>query len=202
MPNTSMNVSLPEALKEYVQERVAEGTYSNPSDYVRALIREDMKRQAEEKLDALLMEGLDSGPAEPMTAEDWDDIRANLEEHIAKRPADAHEPDHPAPTGPGRHRGAGLPHRRRQPRGRPAFPRRGGAHPRAVGRHAEHGCRAAAAEPGPARLTHVHGGRQFENHLIFYRPIRDGIELVRVLHGMRNVEAVLEAEPDPGGEGE
>jgi antitoxin ParD1/3/4 len=84
MPNTSMNVSLPETLKEYVQERVAEGTYSNPSDYVRALIREDMKRQAEEKLDALLMEGLDSGPAEPMTAEDWDDIRANLEEHIAK----------------------------------------------------------------------------------------------------------------------
>ena len=40
-----MNVSLPETLKDYVQERVAEGTFSNPSDYVRALIREDMKRQ-------------------------------------------------------------------------------------------------------------------------------------------------------------
>ncbi len=45
-------------------------------------------------------------------------------------------------------------------------------------------------------------GGSSENHLIFYRPIRDGIELVRVLHGMRNVEAVLKAEPDPGGEGE
>ena len=85
MPNTSMNVSLPETLKDYVQERVAEGTFSNPSDYVRALIREDMKRQAEEKLDALLMEGINSGPAEPMTREDWAEIRANLEEHIAKR---------------------------------------------------------------------------------------------------------------------
>ena len=83
--NTSMNVSLPETLKDYVQERVAEGTFSNPSDYVRALIREDMKRRAEEKLDALLMEGINSGPAEPMTAKDWADIRANLEEHIAKR---------------------------------------------------------------------------------------------------------------------
>ena len=40
MANTSMNVSLPETLKDYVQERVAEGTFSNPSDYVRALIRE------------------------------------------------------------------------------------------------------------------------------------------------------------------
>ena len=85
MPNTSMNVSLPETLKDYVQERVAEGTFSNPSDYVRALIREDMKRREEEKLDALLMEGINSGPAELMTAKDWADIRANLEEHIAKR---------------------------------------------------------------------------------------------------------------------
>ena len=85
MSNTSMNVSLPEALKDYVQERVAEGTYSNPSDYVRALIREDMKRQAEEKLDALLLEGLNSGPAEPMTERDWADMRADLEEHIARR---------------------------------------------------------------------------------------------------------------------
>jgi antitoxin ParD1/3/4 len=85
MANTSMNVSLPEALKDYVQERVAEGTFSNPSDYVRALIREDMRRREEEKLDALLMEGINSGQAEPMTAKDWADIRANLEEHIAMR---------------------------------------------------------------------------------------------------------------------
>ena len=85
MANTSMNVSLPETLKDYVQERVAEGTFSNPSDYVRALIREDRKRRAEERLDELLMEGIDSGPAEPMTAEDWADMRADLEEHIARR---------------------------------------------------------------------------------------------------------------------
>jgi antitoxin ParD1/3/4 len=85
MANTSMNVSLPETLKDYVQERVAEGTFSNPSDYVRALIREDRKRRAEERLDELLMEGINSGPAEPMTAEDWADMRANLEEHIARR---------------------------------------------------------------------------------------------------------------------
>ena len=85
MANTSMNVSLPEPLKAYVHERVAEGSYSNPSDFVRALIREDRKRHAEEKLEALLLEGINSGPAEPMTEQDWADIRANLEEHIARR---------------------------------------------------------------------------------------------------------------------
>jgi antitoxin ParD1/3/4 len=85
MANTSMNVSLPETLKDYVQERVAEGTFSNPSDYVRALIREDRKRRAEERLDELLMEGINSGPAEPMTEQDWADIRADVEDHIARR---------------------------------------------------------------------------------------------------------------------
>ena len=46
MTNTSMNVSLPEGMKEYVQQRVAAGDrYSSPSDYVRALIRADQERQ-------------------------------------------------------------------------------------------------------------------------------------------------------------
>lgn len=50
------------------------------------------------------------------------------------------------------------------------------------------------------RMFSVGGG--FDNHLLFYRPIKDGIEVVRVLHGMRDVAAILEAEPDPGREGE
>ena len=61
--NTSMNVSLPETLKEYVQDRISEGIYSNPSDYVRSLICEDMHRHAERQFEALVLEGLNSGPA-------------------------------------------------------------------------------------------------------------------------------------------
>jgi toxin ParE1/3/4 len=33
--------------------------------------------------------------------------------------------------------------------------------------------------------------RRFENYLVFYRPIEDGIELVRILRGSRNIERVL-----------
>jgi antitoxin ParD1/3/4 len=87
--NVGMNVSLPEALKEFVQERVAEGTFSTPSDYVRTLIREDMKRSAEHRLEALLMEGIDSGPAEPMTAQDWADIRAEAQRRAGVTPSEA-----------------------------------------------------------------------------------------------------------------
>lgn len=51
MGTTTLNISLPEALKEHVQKRVAEGAFSNASDFVRALIRLDKEQQ--EKLAAL-----------------------------------------------------------------------------------------------------------------------------------------------------
>ena len=51
MSTTTLNISLPEALKEHVQKRVGEGAFSNASDFVRALIRLDKEQQ--EKLAAL-----------------------------------------------------------------------------------------------------------------------------------------------------
>ena len=51
MATTTLNISLPDALKEHVQKRVAEGAFSNASDFVRALIRFDKEQQ--EKLAAL-----------------------------------------------------------------------------------------------------------------------------------------------------
>ncbi len=51
MATTTLNISLPEALKEHVRKRVAEGGFSNASDFVRALIRLDKEQQ--EKLAAL-----------------------------------------------------------------------------------------------------------------------------------------------------
>ena len=70
--NTTLNVSLPEPLKEYVQERVSEGIYSNPSDFVRSLIRDDMRQSAHRRLETLLIEGLNSGEPKPV---DWQAIR-------------------------------------------------------------------------------------------------------------------------------
>ena len=55
---TSLNVSLPVALKQYVERQVEAGGYSTPSEYVRDLVRSDAKRRAEEKLSAMLDEAL------------------------------------------------------------------------------------------------------------------------------------------------
>lgn len=41
------------------------------------------------------------------------------------------------------------------------------------------------------RVWKVH---DFENHLIFYRPTSDGIDLIRVLHGARDIAAIFEHE--------
>jgi antitoxin ParD1/3/4 len=70
----SMNISLPEPLKQFVDGQIAQGRYSSASEYVRELIRDDEKRKAQEQLEALLLEGL-QGEAQAMTAEDWTAIR-------------------------------------------------------------------------------------------------------------------------------
>ncbi len=42
---TSLNISLPESLKQYVEGQVATGDWGTPSEYVRQLIREDKERR-------------------------------------------------------------------------------------------------------------------------------------------------------------
>ena len=70
----SMNISLPEPLKEFVDRQISAGRYSSASEYVRELIRDDEKRKAEERLEALLLEGL-KGEETELTSSDLKDIR-------------------------------------------------------------------------------------------------------------------------------
>jgi antitoxin ParD1/3/4 len=71
----TMNISLPDQLKDFVDQQVSSGGYSSVSEYVRALIRYDERRKAQEKLEALLTEGIQSGKPTGMTRQDWDDVR-------------------------------------------------------------------------------------------------------------------------------
>jgi len=71
----TMNISLPDQMKDFVDEQVRSGHYSSVSEYVRDLIRDDEKRKAQEKLEAMLMEGIQSGQPTEMTREDWHQIR-------------------------------------------------------------------------------------------------------------------------------
>lgn len=70
----SMNISLPEPLKQFVDGQIAEGRYSSASEYVRELIRADEKRKAEERLATLLLDGLNSAES-GLSPTDWNDLR-------------------------------------------------------------------------------------------------------------------------------
>lgn len=71
----TMNISLPEPLKEFVEKEVSNGGYSSVSEYIRKLVREDQKRKEQERVEALLLEALESGEPTKMTKADWEKIR-------------------------------------------------------------------------------------------------------------------------------
>lgn len=80
----SMNISLPESLKQFVDRHIARGGYSSVSEYVRELIRADEKRKAEAELEAELLKGLAS-PENELTRMDWNAIRKEAVAHLRAR---------------------------------------------------------------------------------------------------------------------
>lgn len=68
----TMTVSLPDPLKDWIEERVAAGDFASASDYVRELVRRDRQRQdvegkgvpmTDDELRALIADALESGPS-------------------------------------------------------------------------------------------------------------------------------------------
>jgi antitoxin ParD1/3/4 len=80
---TTMNISVPEEMKAFVEAQMTHEGYASASEYLRALIRDAQKRQAKRALEAKLQEAFDSGPATPMTREDWIALRAEALEGLA-----------------------------------------------------------------------------------------------------------------------
>ena len=70
-----MNVSLAPELERFLNEQVRNGRYASPEEAVsRAVELLKETEEAERRLDTLLQEAEDSGPATEMTAQDWADI--------------------------------------------------------------------------------------------------------------------------------
>ena len=74
---STMNVSLPEPQKAYVEEQCKSGRYTSSSEFIRDLIRKDQDRQ---QLRALVLEGMASPSAGVADAEYFDDLRRRVRE--------------------------------------------------------------------------------------------------------------------------
>ena len=69
---STMNISLPDTLKSFVDEQVSQRGYGTSSEYVRELIRKDQDRL---QLRGLLLDGAASNPAAPADASYFDGLR-------------------------------------------------------------------------------------------------------------------------------
>ncbi|WPG41454.1 type II toxin-antitoxin system ParD family antitoxin [Variovorax sp. EBFNA2] len=72
---TTMNISLPDEMKAFVDAQVADRRYGNASEYMRDLIRRDLAR---EQFRAAIFAGLESGPAVEWTSAHFDELRAEI----------------------------------------------------------------------------------------------------------------------------
>src|SRR4051812_14228274 len=76
---TTMNISLPDEMKAFIEARMAQEGYASASEYLRALIRGAQKHRAKQELEAKLLEGLQSAASE-MTDDDWAALRRRIYE--------------------------------------------------------------------------------------------------------------------------
>ena len=78
---STMNISLPDSLKAFVDEQVSERGYATSSEYVRELIRKDADRL---RLRGLLLEGAASAPAAPADALYFESLKKRVRRHARK----------------------------------------------------------------------------------------------------------------------
>ncbi len=72
---STMNISLPNSLKSFVDEQVNQRGYGTSSEYVRELIRKDQDRQ---QLRELLLAGAASNPTAPVDSSYFDGLREQV----------------------------------------------------------------------------------------------------------------------------
>jgi antitoxin ParD1/3/4 len=81
---TTVTISLPDSLKEFVDKQLATKGYGNVSEYFRSLLREAQAKEEDARLGALLLEGLASKSI-PFDDDFWKRLEAKTEKILEKR---------------------------------------------------------------------------------------------------------------------
>jgi antitoxin ParD1/3/4 len=78
---TIVNLNLSEELQQFVNGQAEAGRFDGPAEYIEALI--ERARNGKEKLEALLIEGLDSGDPISLDADEWNRVRRDVEQRLS-----------------------------------------------------------------------------------------------------------------------
>jgi antitoxin ParD1/3/4 len=82
---TTVTISLPESLKEFIDVEVQTKGYGNVSEYVRGLLRAEQAKDADARLEALLLEGLTSGKDVALTKDFWVELKSDAAQILARK---------------------------------------------------------------------------------------------------------------------
>jgi antitoxin ParD1/3/4 len=82
---TTLTISLPDSLKAFIDAEVESKGYGNVSEYVRGLLREAQSREADARLEALLLEGLAQSGSHEISPAFWSDLRAEAARTVKAR---------------------------------------------------------------------------------------------------------------------
>lgn len=81
----TINISLSENLREFVESQVRSGGYSSVSEFMRVLVRREQRERDREKLELRILEGLSSGEPAEVTPEMWEQLRRRLRDRRANQ---------------------------------------------------------------------------------------------------------------------
>jgi antitoxin ParD1/3/4 len=84
---TTVTISLPDSLKQFVEAQLATKGFGNVSEYFRSLLREAQAKDEAARLERLLLEGLASGDAAPVDKAFWTELRADAAKIMQTRQA-------------------------------------------------------------------------------------------------------------------
>jgi Arc/MetJ-type ribon-helix-helix transcriptional regulator len=76
-----LSIELPDELTVYLQSQIANGNYTDLSNYIETLIQQDLNRQT--RLEQKLLESLNS-PTSSMMQADWDNIRQIVRQNVTE----------------------------------------------------------------------------------------------------------------------
>ena len=86
------DITLPKSLRNWAEAQATLGGFDNVDEFISQVLREERKRLALDSIEQKLLDALDSGPASPMTASQWKELRQlarvgpkSKKRHAAKR---------------------------------------------------------------------------------------------------------------------
>ena len=86
MSNVSLSISIPTEMRTTIRQQVKKGLFGTPSEYLRHLVREDVRRSSQvREMEDFIQKGIDSGPSEKSPDEIFSEADALIQSISRKR---------------------------------------------------------------------------------------------------------------------